>query len=133
MNSGSIMLFADSSEVSTFNNGKIDEMIGKALISANMNGEIGYQDKQTIILYSPRESAKRMSEYLQVKKESEEELKEEVQSEEVVAENTIEEINEQNEVTSEEQVIEENISSKKSRKKKSTEQQLKIDLDSKED
>ena len=46
---------------------------------------------------------------------------------------TIEEINEQNEVTSEEQVIEENISSKKSRKKKSTEQQLKIDLDSKED
>ena len=35
-----------------------------------MNGEIGYQDKQTIILYSPKESAKRMSEYRQEKEEA---------------------------------------------------------------
>ena len=45
-------------------------MIGRALISANMNGEIGYQDKQTIILYSPKESAKRMSEYRQEKEDA---------------------------------------------------------------
>ena len=45
-------------------------MIGRALISANMNGEIGYQDKQTIILYSPKESAKRMNEYRQEKVEA---------------------------------------------------------------
>ena len=33
------------------------------MISANLNGQIGYQDKQTIILYSPQESARRMEEY----------------------------------------------------------------------
>ena len=38
-------------------------MLGKSMISANLNGQIGYQDKQTIILYSPQESARRMEEY----------------------------------------------------------------------
>ena len=71
MNNGQIHLFADNSEVSTLNKGQIKEMLGKAVISANIEGEIEYQDKQTIILYSPSESAKRMNEYKQEKAELE--------------------------------------------------------------
>ena len=71
MNNGEIELFADNSEVSTLNKGQVKEMLGKSVISANIEGEIGYQDKQTIILYSPNESAKRMNEYKQEKAELE--------------------------------------------------------------
>ena len=39
-----------------------------------MDGEIGFQDKQTIILYSPQESSKRMEEYRQEKKELKEKI-----------------------------------------------------------
>ena len=114
MNNGYIKLFADHSEVSTFNNGKIDEMLGKAMISANMDGEIGYQDKQTIILYSPKESEKRMNEYRQIK--------EKVQG---AAAEKIEQAEEKTEVKEEEKT---EVAAEKP-KRKTKQQQLKIKLD----
>lgn len=69
MNNGHVGLFADSSEISTLNKGSVKEMLGGAFISANMDGEIEFKDDQTIILYSPSESEKRMSEFKREKAE----------------------------------------------------------------
>ena len=113
MNQGNIKLFADNSEVSTFNNGKIDEMVGKSLISANMNGEIGYKDKQTIILYSPQESAKRMNEYRQEKEEKskveDDKETQTISQEKLLEQNQTIEDNEEQNQTQQEKEVEEKI------------------------
>ena len=95
----------------------IDEMIGKAMISANMNGEIGYQDKQTIILYSPKESEKRMNEYLQIKHQAD-------QQDEEVEEGSANQQEEKVEAPAQEEQKQE-----EKPKRKTKQQQLKIKLD----
>ena len=119
--------FADSSEISTLNNGRIEEMIGKAMISANMNGEIGYQDKQTLILYSPQESAKRMNDYRQEKLSQETKQEENGESEIVEeVENDAKSIEDKiADNTQEEAPIQQEKKETKSSRKKS--KQLKID------
>ena len=134
MNNGQIGLFADNSEVSTFNNGRIEEMIGRALISANMDGEIGYQDKQTIILYSPKESARRMKEYRQEKEDAISAAKEispigDVPTEEVASQNEPTQIDEKTQAEQNKEEIASDFLTpdKTAPKRKSKPKQLKID------
>ena len=87
-----------------------------------MDGEIDYQDKQTIILYSPQESAKRMAEYKQIK----EEAKQEAAQNPVIEEKEVEQIKDE-QAQEYNQSLEERAEKPEKPKRKTKTKQMKID------